>query len=50
MILDTNRKYNMHETIPYETAKQMYLIDDVDNKELLKEIVMETCKGLQVKK
>ncbi len=49
-IVDTNKKYNMNEQIPYETAKPMYLVDDVDNKELLKEIVIETCKGLQNKK
>ena len=45
-IVDTNKKYSMQEQIPYETAKSMYLVDDVDNKELLKEIVIETCKGL----
>ena len=45
-IVDTNKKYSMQEQIPYETAKPMYLVDDVDNKELLKEIVIETCKGL----
>ena len=49
-IVETNKKYNMHEQIPYETAKPMYLVDDVENKELLKEIVIETCKGLQNKK
>lgn len=49
-IVDTNKKYNMNEQIPYETAKPMYLVDDVDNNELLKEIVIETCKGLQNKK
>ena len=49
-IVDTNRKYNMQEQIPYETAKPMYLVEDVDNKELLKEILMETCKGLSNKK
>ena len=49
-IVDTNKKYNMNEQIPYESAKPMYLIDDVDNKELLKEIVIETCKGLPIKK
>ena len=48
-IVDTNKKYNMNEQIPYETAKLMYLVDDVDNKELLKEIVIETCKGLSNK-
>lgn len=49
-IVDTNKKYNMNEQNPYESAKPMYLIDDVDNKELLKEIVIETCKGLLIKK
>ena len=45
-MVETNRKYNMEEAIPYETGKPMYLVDDVDNRELLKEIVIETCKGL----
>ena len=30
--------------------KKMYLVDDVYNKELLKEIVIETCKELPNKK
>ena len=47
--VNTNKKYNMVEEIPYEGAKSMYLVD-VDNKELLKEIVIETCKGLPIKK
>ena len=41
-IVETNKKYNMQEQIPYESAKPMYLVDDIDNKELLKEIVIET--------
>ena len=45
-IVNTNKKYNMNEQIPYENAKPMYLVNDVDNKELLKEIVIETCKDL----
>ena len=49
-IVDTNIKYSMQEQIPYESAKPMYLVDDVDNKDLLKEIVIETCKGLPNKK
>ena len=44
-IVDTNKKYNMNEQIPYETAKPMYLVDDVDNKELLKEIIEPNIKG-----
>ena len=47
--VETNKKYNMQEQLPYESAKPMYLVDDVDNKELLKEIVIETCKGLPIK-
>ena len=42
----SNEKYNMKDSIPYESAKAMYLVDDVDNKELLKDIVLDTCKGL----
>ena len=49
-IVDSNKKYNMQESIPYDSAKPMYLVDDIDNKELLKEIVIETCKGLPTKK
>ena len=49
-IVDSNKKYDMQEQIPYESAKTMYLVDDVDNKEKLKEIVIETCKGLPIKK
>lgn len=49
-IVDTNKKYNMQEQMPYEGAKTMYFIEDVDNKNLIKEIVIETCKGLQNKK
>ena len=49
-IVDTNKKYNMDEQIPYKSAKPMFLVDTIDNKELLKEIVLETYKGLAVKK
>lgn len=45
-IADSNKKYNMQETIPYESAKPMYLVDCVDNPESLKEIVLDTCKDL----
>ena len=48
-IVETNKKYNMEEQLPYDGAKLMYLVEDVDNKELLKEIIVETCKGLQMK-
>ena len=49
-IVNSNKKYNMQEQIPYESAKPMYLVDDIDNKEKLKEIVIETCKDLPSKR
>ena len=49
-IVETNRKYNMQEVIPYKNAKPMYFVDDVDNREKLKEIVLDTCAGLPNKK
>ena len=49
-IVETNTNYNMQEQIPYESAKPMYLVEDVDNKELLKDIIIETCNGLPNKK
>jgi len=46
-IVDNNKKYNMEEAIPYETAKPMYLVEDVDNIDRLKEIVLDTYNGLK---
>ncbi len=42
----SNAKYNMDDAIPYDGAKIMYLVDDVDNQDSLKDIVEETYKGL----
>lgn len=49
-IVEGNKKYNMQEAIPYKGARTMYLIDDIDNKEAIKEIVIDTCKDLPCKK
>ena len=46
-IVDSNKKYNMQESISYESAKPMYLVDDVDNQEVLRDIVLDTCKDLR---
>ena len=45
-IVNNNSKYHMEEVIPYDNAKPMYLVDDVDDKELLKDIVIDTYNGL----
>ena len=45
-IVSDNKKYGLYETIPYSGAKAMYLVDDVNNVELLRDIVVDTCNGL----
>lgn len=45
-ITPENQKYQMPEEIPYNGAKPMYLVEDLDNKEKLKEIIVNTVKGL----
>ena len=42
-----NAEYGMREEIPYKNAKPMYLVEDVDDKEKLAEIVNTTVKGLK---
>lgn len=46
-IVDTNKKYNLKEQIPYTGAKKMYMIEDMDNKELLKNIIIDTTNSLK---
>ena len=43
----TNEKFKMEEQLPYKGAKPMYFVEDVDNKKMLKNIIIETCKGLK---
>jgi len=45
--VDSNKKYNLREKIPYDGSKKtMYLVEDIENKELLRNIVIDTCKDL----
>ena len=48
-IVESNKKYNMEEVIPYPNAKPMYLMEDVDNMDTLKEIVLDTYNDLIIK-
>ena len=45
-IVENNKQYNLEEAIPYEGAKPMYLIDDIDDREIIKDIIVDTCKDL----
>lgn len=42
-----NGEFGMSEVLPYEGAKKMYLVGEVDDKGRLKEIIEATIKGLQ---
>ena len=48
-IVPENEQYKMTKEIPYDGAKPMYFVEDVDNKEKLAEIVNTTVKGLTSK-
>ena len=44
---DGNTEFGMSEALPYEGAKPMYLVDEVDDKNKLKEIVEATTESLK---
>ncbi|MBR2578749.1 MAG: TfoX/Sxy family protein [Clostridia bacterium] len=46
-IVDDNKKYNMEESIPYNGAKPMFLVGDVDDAEVLRNIILDTYNGLK---
>ncbi len=48
-IVPENEQYKMSESTPYDGAKPMFLVEDVDDKEKLAEIVNATVKGLTSK-
>ena len=48
-IVDSNQQYSLAEQIPYKGAKPMYWIEDVDNCERIKEIILATCQDLPKK-
>ena len=41
-----NEKYHLEEAIPYDGAKPMYFVSEVDNKEILRDIILDTYKYL----
>ena len=50
-IVNGNKKYNMKKVIPYDGAKPMYFVDELDNIDLLKDIIINTYNDLkEVKK
>ena len=49
-ITKSNKKYQMEEAIPYPGGKPMYLVDDIDNEEILKSVVLDTYEELKTSK
>ena len=45
-ITESNKKYGLSTALPYDCAKPMFLVEDVDDREKLKDIVFDTYKGL----
>lgn len=43
----TNEKYNLTKNLPYENAKPMYLVENIEDKEYLKALILDTIKGLK---
>ena len=46
-ITDTNSVYDLSTELPYENAKPMYVVQNVDDKEYLETLVLDTIKGLK---
>lgn len=48
-ICESNKKFGLSEEIPYKGAKPMFMIEELDNSSLVREIVLDTIKGLKNK-
>ena len=46
-ITNSNKKYSLNTAIPYDGAKQMYMIDNLDDAQYLQDVVKDTCKDLR---
>ena len=44
---NSNKKYKLFEEIPYDGAKLMYLIDNLDDKEEIRSIIIDTYADLK---
>ena len=43
----TNATFGLLESTPYEGARPMYLVENIDDKEYLKNLIISTCKDLK---
>ena len=45
--VESNKKYELSEEIPYDGAKSMYQIDNIEDPEELREIIINTYNDLK---
>ena len=46
---NTNVDFNLLDAIPYQGAKPMYLVENLEDREYLKSLILLTCCGLKNK-
>ena len=46
---NSNKKYCLNEEIPYEKGRPMYMVEYVDERIYLKNLIVETCEDLKEK-
>lgn len=44
---NTNAHYNLSEQLPYDGAKPMYLVENVDDREYMESLATDTVNGLR---
>jgi len=44
---NSNAKYSLVEETPYPNAKQVYMVENLDDTQYLKNLIQETCKELK---
>lgn len=45
--VSTNKKYGLTLDLPYPNAKEMYLVENIEDKDFLKALVLDTVRGLK---
>ena len=46
-ITTSNEKYFLKKEIPYENAKPMYMVEDLEDREYIENLIKETCNELK---
>ena len=47
---EVNKKFNLQEEIPYKGAKPMFFLENLDDQDLIRDVIITTCESLNEKK